>query len=142
MEILVTMLLLTTSLLALAALQVSTIRQVTTAQRTTQANRLAQGRLDFYRAVPVDQLPAPLNPPQWETELQRDGASQMVGVGWDGESNGAFTVQRLVEEVGGGAQVLITIRVSWVDLTPSDDTSGSGQTFRERAVLMAMQRSQ
>jgi hypothetical protein len=105
------MLLLTITLTGLAALQLNTIRTVTVSRRGNEATRLAQSLIERYRTSSFANLPPAGG---WTIELN-DNNAQMISVGVDGTTGGPFTVERLVEDLDGGRQRLITIKVSWLD---------------------------
>lgn len=111
LELLVVMLLLTITLTGLAALQLNTIRTVAVSKRGNEATRLAQSLVERYRTSSFANLPPAGG---WTIELN-DNNAQMVSVGVDGTTSGPFTVERFVEDLDGGKQRLITIKVTWLD---------------------------
>ena len=143
-EIMITMLLLTVILVGLAALQIATIRQVSLSRRASGALRLGQVLIEDYRGTPFVNLPS-IDSPDWEDEMKKDGINPMEGVSENGETNGPYTVQRLVETPKGSVITagdrLITVRVSWLDLMPGTDPDPT-KRYRTLDVLLSIKRSQ
>lgn len=137
-EVLMTLLLLTIVLLGLAALQIATIRQVSTARRASGALRLAQALVEEYQSRPFAQLPS-VGTPDWETEKQVDGVTDMVGVAENGTSPGPFTVHRFVEVPATSGDRVITVRVSWLDIMPGANVNPT-QEYRTLDVLLTVRR--
>lgn len=132
-EILVAMALLSIVLVGLAALQLTAVRQATAARRAGEAMRLAQSVLEGHQTMSFAVLSSIVPVGGWNTMLKRDGVTQMAGVGVDGEAdNGPFTVERRVDHDGG--EVVVTVRVSWLDITP--DPTQPGGYARLEAVLV------
>ena len=138
-ELLVTMMLLTISLTGLAGLQVASIKRVTAGKRGAEATRLAEATIARYQANSYSLLPAALNPPAWEVEMKKDGTTEMRSVGVDGESDGPFVVQRMVEDFGG--RKLVTVRVSWEE-NIQGNTIATQSLTQARNVMMSIQRAQ
>lgn len=138
-ELLVTILMLSIVLVGLAALQISVIRQVTGSKSASEATRLAEGVMERYKSMPFPDLVSFTPKGTWFTEIKRDGASQMVNVASDGEADGPFTVESLHESVGGGE--LVSVRVTWTDVTRHLDTDQAKQ-YRRYNVTLSMQRHQ
>jgi prepilin-type N-terminal cleavage/methylation domain-containing protein len=138
-ELLVTMLLLAIVLVGLAALQVTTIRQVTGSKLSSQASQLAQMVLSRHETRPFADLLGFTPQGTWVRELKKDTVTEMKQVGVDGESQGPFTVDTLVETVGGG--VLINVRVTWTSLHRGVESTPS-QQYRQFKVTMSLQRFQ
>ena len=143
-EIMITMLLLTVVLIGLAALQIATIRQVSLSRRASGALRLGQLVLEEYRGTPFINLPQ-IDSPDWELEYKKDNVTHMEGVGEDGEMAGPYTVHRLVEKPTGAGvastgDILITIRVSWLDIMPGTNPDPTLR-YRTLDVLLTMKRA-
>jgi hypothetical protein len=133
-EVLMTMLLVTVSTMGLAALQISTIRQVTNSKRVGEATRLAQLLVGRYKSMQYGNL-VPTGG-SFATVLRKDGATSMQDVGPDGESDGPFTAQVMVESVGGG--MLVTVRVSWLRASALGGTTPENTGMS--AVILTLQR--
>jgi len=138
-EVLITMLLLTIVLLGLAALQITTIRQVSLARRANGALRLAQSVIERYQTLEFNLLPS-TSSPDWESVKKKDGTTDMTRVGEDGESSGPYTVQQLFEKTNNG-DVIITVRVTWLDVLPGSKPVASGGPYRTLEVMLTIRRS-
>jgi prepilin-type N-terminal cleavage/methylation domain-containing protein len=141
-ELLMTMLLLSIVLMGLIALQVTTIRQVTSARRANEAVRLATSVLERHQRMTLGDISVIVPVGAWNTLLKKDQVSPMANVGVDGESAGPYTVDRMVETsvVGGIPFYLITIRVTWLDITPGAEVDPT-QRYRTLDVLVSCRRS-
>jgi len=146
-EVLITMLLLTVVLMGLAALQITTIRQVTLSKRANGALRLGQAIIERYQTKGFAYLPTTSSPSQtWEPVLKKDQTTPMILVAEDGESDGPFTVQQLIEIIGvsggtGANDVLITVRVTWLDVIQNNAATSSDK-YRTLEVLLTIRRTQ
>lgn len=146
-EVLITMLLLTVVLMGLAALQITTIRQVTLSKRANGALRLGQAIIERYQTLGFNYLPSTSSPSQtWEPVLKKDQTTPMILVAEDGEGDGPFTVQQLIEIIGvsggtGANDVLITVRVTWLDVIQNNATTSSDK-YRTLEVLLTIRRTQ
>ena len=132
-ELLVTMLLLAIVLCGLAALQVATIRNVSGSRRSSEALRLGQAVVEGYRVKSMTEI---ASEPQgaWHYVIDR-GAQQMSNISADGTSKGPYSVQSLIEDLGGGVR-LITVKVTWTDLAP-----GTGAlAYKELNVMLSTTR--
>ncbi len=141
-EILMTLLLLTVVLLGLTALQVASIRQTTATRRTTEATRLAQSILERHQRLPIANVKALTPVDVWYTMLQKDQKTTMVSVGVDGESDGPFSVERMVETqtaASGLVHYLITVRVSWLSNIRGNQAAAADQ-YQTRSILMSCRR--
>lgn len=124
-EILVSLLLASISMVGLTAIQIQTIRQTTIAKRSTEATRLAQMVIDRYKSTSFANLPAPLNPVEWERELWN--TTEMTRVGSNGMGDGPYTVDRLIEAIG--TRRVITVRVSWQSTNPQAGNATQSVVF-------------
>jgi len=125
-EILVSLLILTIVLLGLAALQIFAIRQVTGSKRANEATRLGQMVIERYQQMRTGDITTTLD---WNTETNQDG-QPMSGVGADGKPPGPYTVDGYIEAGGlGGTSLMITVRVTWLDLSPGPGGAGTYQNM-------------
>ena len=131
-EVLVAMALLSIVFLGLSGLQLTGVRQTTAARRAGEGLRLTQSMIEQHQAMSFAVIWAIVPVGGWNTMLKRDGVTQMVGVGVDGEADGPFTVERRVDHDGGEA--VVNVRVSWRDITP--DPAQSGGYARLEMVLI------
>ncbi len=141
-EILMTLLLLTVVLLGLTALQVTTIRQTTASQRSTAASRLAQSILEQHQRLPIAAVQALTPKGSWFTLLKKDESNQMVNVAGDGERDGPFTVERMVEpnvSPSGVPHFIITIRVTWLGTMRGNQEVAADQ-YETQELLMSCRR--
>lgn len=137
-ELLVTMVLMTIVLTGLAALQLQTIRQVTVSRRANEATRLAQTMVERYQSMSFGQLSAQSGSTWIIPKNPADQPMQNVAV--DGVSGGPYTVQQLVEDIGSGSRLIITVRVSWLDVSPGV-AADPAQSYQTQSVIMTTQRT-
>lgn len=124
-EILVSIILFSVMMLGLMAFQLTTIRMVTVSRQSGEALRLAQSRIENYRSLPFNQLPAAT--PSWYNPFKRDGVHTMVNVSTDGETDGPYTVWEMVEDNANGSRN-ISVRISWTDGSVSSTSANPSQT--------------
>lgn len=137
-ELLVAMMLLSIVLVGLAALQITTIRNVSVNQRANEATRLAQSIIEQHQYLPETSFSSMGSYGVWATLLKKDRSTAMINVGVDGEREGPFTVDWMVEQMATSpGQYIITVRVTWFDVVP-----GPGETtaYRNRDVIMSTRR--
>jgi type IV pilus assembly protein PilV len=137
-EIMVSMLLLAIVMVGLSALQITAVRQVTSGRRAAEAVQLALSQVEQHQIIPfavVNTMPKDA----WGTLLKKDGTTQMAGVAVDGESQGPFTVERMVEVDAATNQLVVSIRVSWLDAMPGAKLTPT-QSYRSLHVTMNLRR--
>jgi prepilin-type N-terminal cleavage/methylation domain-containing protein len=132
-EVLVTMVLLTVVLTGTAALQIATIKRGTTSNRVGEAMRLGQSILAGYKSMRYSNIVSTSG--VWIMELQRDGETEMKNVSANGEGNGPYSVERVVEASNGG--LLITARVTWLNM---NRRAAASTQYASQSVVLSLQR--
>lgn len=139
-EVLVTMGLLTIVLTGTAALQVGTINRSTNSSRVAEALRLGQQVLGRYKSMAFTELETvATSPGAWNPQLQLDNATEMTNVSITGTGTGPYTVDWIIEASNNG--VLVTIRVSWLDLIAHKEAGTFGaKQYATRNVTISLHR--
>jgi hypothetical protein len=161
MELLVSMVLLTIVLTGLIAMQVASIRGVTEAGRSADALRLAELVMARYeeKACQFGKLPAPTvdgaGKATWGSEYKKPGNQSstnnmpMTNVAANGEDEGPFVVQRLVEipvdavtNIPDNSRRVVTIRVCWLPARATAQQMAVADVCTVRQTSLTIQRSQ